>query len=103
MLVNQHFINTSIGQSWNILSILADFSSGPGQAAAYAGHRLVDQQGFTYRKDRSQSNSTTWRCTLEWKHKCKARAKTMDNVIVRISTCHNHEPQIPEQALQFYK
>ena len=64
--------------------------------AAYAGHRLVDEQGFTYRKDKTNFNSITWRCSLEWKHKCKARAKTIDDVIVRISTSHNHDPQLPQ-------
>ena len=67
----------------------------------YVGpNRLVDEQGFTYRKDRFQArtNSITWRCTLEWKHKCKARAKTVNDVIVRINRLHNHEPQLPEQA-----
>ena len=74
-------------------------TSGSGLQAYYSESQrgnthLIDQNGYHYRMDKKhpRDNSITWRCKSEWKFKCKARAKTVDGVMVRIAKPHNHEP-----------
>ena len=74
-------------------------TSGSGLQAYYSESQrgnthLIDQNGYHYRMDKKhpRDNSITWRCKLEWKFKCKARAKTIDGVMVRLAKPHNHEP-----------
>ena len=64
-------------------------TSGSGLQAYYSESQrgnthLIDQNGYHYRMDKKhpRDNSITWRCKSEWKFKCKARAKTVDGIII---------------------
>lgn len=62
--------------------------------ARYIGNKLVDDEGYTYRKDRSVHGTsiTYWRCSIGHKVPCKGRAKTIGNVLVNNGSGHTHAP-----------
>ena len=51
---------------------------------------LVDQRNYTYKIERKKANRHFWMCS-EAHNKCKARASTYENYIMRLSGIHNHE------------
>ena len=98
-------INFKVGICLHLAEVPLGHHLGPGSTTAQGlqayysesqrgNTHLIDQDGYHYRMDKKhpRDNSITWRCKLEWKFKCKARAKTVDGVMVRISKPHNHEP-----------
>ena len=68
-----------------------------GIPAQFIGNKLLDNQGYMYRKDkiRHGAGSVTWRCSVEQKFKCKSRAKTIGAYIVKQTYPHNHQPKFP--------
>ena len=52
---------------------------------------LVDQRNYTYCKDRKKANRIFWNCTRRHT-KCKGRASTYENYIMKLGGIHNHEP-----------
>ena len=55
---------------------------------------MTDNRDYMYTVERTNkaTNRTAWKC--RWKNSlhCKARATTLDNVIVKFQHEHNHEP-----------
>ena len=53
---------------------------------------LVDPDGFVYRKDKESARNSgiSWRCNLSHKYNCRARAKTENGFIVKLTMTHNH-------------
>ena len=53
--------------------------------------QLVDQRNYTYNVHGKKANRIFWRCSKKHK-KCKGRASTFENYIMKLSGIHNHEP-----------
>jgi len=63
--------------------------------ATFFGTKLVDSQGYTYRRShiRKDGDVGYWRCSNQHKFKCKAKAKTVgDTAEFMDARKHNHEP-----------
>ena len=56
---------------------------------------VVDQAGFTYRKDSSNmyTHQTTWCCQKRTTLKCRARVVTIEDTIILQRYRHNHSAQ----------
>ena len=52
---------------------------------------LVDQRNYTYNYSRKKANRTFWSCSQNH-NKCKGRASTYGNYIMKLGGSHNHEP-----------
>ena len=52
---------------------------------------LVDQRNYTYNYSRKKANRTFWNCSQNH-NKCKGRASTYGNYIMKLGGTHNHEP-----------
>ena len=53
---------------------------------------LVDQRNYTYNKDFKSGNRIFWCCSRKRPLKCKGRASTYGNYIMKLGGTHNHEP-----------
>jgi len=53
---------------------------------------LVDQRNYTYNKSSKQGNRIFWCCSQKKAKKCKGRASTYGNYIMKLGGTHNHEP-----------
>ena len=51
---------------------------------------LVDQRNYTYNPQKKTAKRTFWHCTQRHK-KCKGRASTYENYIMKLGGIHNHE------------
>ena len=62
---------------------------------------LVDQRNYTYSVNKKKANRTFWVCSYSYRHKkCKARASTCGNYIMKLSGTHNHEPNNIDKILK---
>ena len=61
---------------------------------------LVDQRNYTYNMQRKKANRTYWICSYAHK-KCKGRASTYENYIMKLGGTHNHEanPNVVDKML----
>ena len=61
---------------------------------------LVDQRNYTYNYERKKANRTFWICSYAHK-KCKGRASTYENYIMKLGGTHNHEanPNVVDKML----
>ena len=61
---------------------------------------LVDQRNYTYNYERKKGNRTYWQCSYAHK-KCKCRASTYENYIMKLGGIHNHEanPNVVDKML----
>ena len=63
-----------------------------GYTVSTKGHAvLVDQRNYTYNLQRKKANRIYWNCSKKLQ-KCKGRASTYGNYIMKLSGIHNHEP-----------
>ena len=71
-----------------------------GYTVSTHGHAmLVDQRNYIYNKDRKKGNRIFWTCTQKRK-KCKGRASTYENYIMKLGGVHNHEPLNVEKMMK---
>ena len=61
---------------------------------------LVDQRNYTYWVERKKGNRMFWRCSSYKRYKCKGRASTYENYIMKLGATHNHEPDMTEKILE---
>jgi len=51
---------------------------------------IQDSQGFTYAFSRKNQDHLTWRCSKQYRNKCKAYVHTSGEFIIRKVKEHNH-------------
>ena len=58
------------------------------------GTVIIDSRNYMYTMDRINkvSQKTVWQCRSKHKTKCKARAHTFNDLILKFSSDHNHPP-----------
>jgi hypothetical protein len=56
------------------------------------GHDLLSHNGFLFRKERSSTEKTIWKCVYYDSKKCPGRCHTSDNEVIKFTNNHNHVP-----------
>ena len=64
---------------------------------------IVDSRNYEYTKDRTNkaSEKSVWKCRSKRKTKCKARAHTINDLILKFSSDHNHPPPSNESSWKY--